>query len=192
MSVTVCSPESDSFELPPVGLDAVPQESKAWRANELSWHLEPILQHPTSNKAVSRQHDLYVVNIMEMSTSSCSPVPNTALTPFHSPASACPMQTLPPFQVNNSVLDSESCQLVRSSTLSSVELDWLHTSQQRPWDVVNTSIGLASVIRCSPESKTEGTNTSPIPSETGRSQRVPSSSQDAPRLAGAEAQQRNL
>jgi hypothetical protein len=198
--VTICSPQSEDSEPSPTQSEAVPQQFEIWRATELSSEYSeaiPWLPGPVFDKPSSQwQRDLHAVSNVEPSMNSHSLIPNTALTPFSSSASTHLMQTLPLFQLNGDVLESEH-QLVHPSTESRVDLNWFHTSQQCPWDVINMSINMASTIWYSwysPKPKAKIAKSSPIPSETGRSsQCVPSSPQDVPRhFSGAVIRQRNL
>ncbi len=196
-SVTIRSPVSEGSESPLVRPDASLQQLKTRRAEELSSEYSeaiPWLPGPVLDEANSqRQRNLHAVNNVEASMDASSPVPNTALTPLYTSASIYPTQTYPSFQSRHVLLGSH--QLVLPSTRSSVDLDWFDTSRQRPWDVINTLINPASTSQYSPESKTEGTKTSPLSSVTGRSpQHVPSFPlQDAPyRLDGAVIQRCNL
>ncbi|KAF8333384.1 hypothetical protein F5887DRAFT_1260326 [Amanita rubescens] len=196
-SVTIRSPEPEGPEAPLIQPDAAIQQPKTWRANELSsGHSEasPRLPGPTLDEADNRQHrDLHAVNNVEMSMSSRSLVPNTALTPFRSSASACPTQIYPSFQPSYVLLEPH--RLVHPLTQSSAELDWLYTSRQCPWDVVNTSINSENTIRYLLESKAESNEPSPILSKTGRTRESgPSFPQDVPYQSGTgeEAQQRSL
>ena len=124
--------------------------------------------------------------------SSRSPVPNTALTPLYTSPSVYPAQANPPSQPRPILLGLR--QLVQPPTHSSVDLDWLHTSGQRPWDIINMSISMESTIRRSPKSKAESTDFSPILPETRRTPLLgPSFPYNAPQQSnGAEIQQRNL
>ncbi len=197
MSVRICSPESEGSGSPPVWPDPALQQPKTWRAEELSSeYSETILWLPRpvfDEVSIRWQRDLHTVSNMDKNMNTLSPVPNKALMPFYSSASAYPAQAHPPSQPRHVLLGSH--RLVHSSTQSSLDLDWLHTSRQCPWDVINMSIRLASAIWYSPESKTEGTNPSPFSSKTRRSpQHIPSSPQlEAPwHFNGAVIQQRDL
>ncbi len=135
----ICSPEAEDSESPPVQPDMVPQQLKSQRANELSSeHSEAILWLPgpvLDEVDNLRQQDPCAVSNVDMNMNSRSPVPNTALTPFYSSASTYLMQAYPSFQPRP-ILH----RLVHPFTQLSVGLDWLHTSRQHPWDIINTPI----------------------------------------------------
>ncbi|KAF8326283.1 hypothetical protein F5887DRAFT_1197445 [Amanita rubescens] len=130
-SITIRSPESEEESEPsPIRPNAVLQQLKARRANELSSGQSeaiPRLPGPTLNEASNQwQRNLHAVSNVEMSINSCSPAPNTALTPLCSSAFTYPAQTSPSFQPRPVFLDSH--RLVHPFTQSSLDLDWFQTS----------------------------------------------------------------